>query len=181
MNDATLVSGGWTTGDLLHYNAVHGFYAAVAGVKPFVPARIDGSGIAANGLALTNEGGYVSNGACDLVQTDADKTVFGRATIYGDQSTWSDLGIANWNAHVNGTNNVWVQWEKAGANNTCHVKKVIAYDDGVVLTLAQYNQLVRWAGDPTCGDGMVDFLGSAVTFNGVAVVHNGVDVVYNEV
>ena len=119
--------------------------------NPTIP---DGYGVSAELM-----GGYVHNGCeVDVVQTDATYNVFRGANLYGDGvATWSDVGITDWDAHINGTNNVWVQWEKAGANEVCHVKAVVAYDVNQNLTEGQYNQLVRWAGDPTCGNGFIAY------------------------
>jgi len=103
-------------------------------------------------------GGYLHNG-CEvgILQTDEDEDVFGGANLYGNGSAWAAVVAAGFNNHINGTNGVWLQWEKAGANNTCHVKEGVALPVGTVLTEAEYNQFVRWAGDPSCGDGVVDF------------------------
>ena len=89
---------------------------------------------------------------------DADETAFGGANLYGNGTdTWYSVLAGNVNSHINGTEGVWLQWEKV--NGVCHVKAAIAYPVGTVLTEAQYNQVVRWAGDPTCGDGAVPFGG----------------------
>ena len=109
------------------------------------------------GHLLTNIGGYVSNGACDLVQTDTDETIFGQTNIYGNTVVWAELGISDWNDHINGTNNVWVKWERTGVNKTCHVKQVITYDPTTTFSENQYKQLLKWRGDPTCGNGVIPF------------------------
>ena len=131
------------------------------------------------GNPLTNLGGYVFNQfEGGLTQKEADADAFGGANLYGDGSAWAEVVAAGFNNHVNGTNGVWLRWEKVGT--VCHVEAAFAYDVDQPLTLAQYNQAVAWAGDPTCGDGVVDFL-NTVTFNGVTVVHNGEEILYNEI
>ena len=125
----------------------------------YIPALADGSGFDALGNPLTSLGGYVHNGCeVDAVQTDTTYNVLGGANIYGDGSTsWSDVGITDWDAHVNGTNNVWVQWERI--NGVCHVKAVLTYDVNQNLTEGQYNQLVNWAQRYTdeCGNGVIAY------------------------
>ena len=122
----------------------------------YLPSQ-HGSTIDVWGYKVRNKKGFVHNRCeVDMVQTDTTYNVFGVANIYGDGSTsWNDLGITDWDAHVNGTDNVWVQWEKI--NGVCHVKQVIAYSTTQTFTEPQYKQLLKWCGDPTCGNGVIPF------------------------
>jgi hypothetical protein len=55
----------WGTSDVLakgSWNAAEGFYVATPSTAPYIPALADGLGLAANGLAITNRGGYTHNG-----------------------------------------------------------------------------------------------------------------------
>lgn len=59
-----------TTDDVPSYNHANGYYTAVAGTAPFIPALLDGSA-AANGESLDNRGGFVHNESeCDIEQVD---------------------------------------------------------------------------------------------------------------
>lgn len=54
-NHITSMTTTWTTSDDIPcWNALMGFYVAVQQTAPYIPSLADGSGIAANGLALTN-------------------------------------------------------------------------------------------------------------------------------
>ena len=72
-NHATANAATWTTADDIESaNLLNGFYVATQQTAPYIPALTDGSGLAADGSALTNHGGYVHNGAeCSIVQTNA--------------------------------------------------------------------------------------------------------------
>ena len=81
------------------------------------------------------------------------------------ESNWiTDIGYIvdrnrdNLNATKNLTGSEVLQWKKM-AGGGCGLKKTAHYNQGAieVFTLGEYNQAIRWAGDPTCGDGVVDF------------------------
>ena len=67
--------------------------------------------------------------------------------------------IENFNATTNLTNEELLQWEKmtgggCGVKNKVHYKQGVV--EGIILDPVLYRDAVKWAGDPNCGNGMVD-------------------------
>jgi hypothetical protein len=111
---------------------------------------------------LTNQGGYVHNGSeCTLIQTAADETVFGGATIWGDGvATWDKVSYADLQAHLNGSNNTWLK-----CNNGLY-SEAVQYDVGDTFTNSEEIKNENYFGD-NCGAGfripLEDSLGSLLT------------------
>lgn len=124
-----------------------------------IPALADGTA-AADGNAITNLGGYISNGAdVDIQQTDLDFTILGGASFFGDGSTvWDDKTRAQWLAFVSGNTGLWLQWVDEGG--VCHLKQWVQYDVTRGYTEAEALQLIRWCNRYTssCGAGVVEVL-----------------------
>ena len=121
-----------------------------------IPAKRDGSGLDANGNPITNVAGCVHNGfEGGLQQQDTTYDVLDGVSYWGNnvdtwnKKSWTDF-ITN---HTNGTDNLWLRWQKRGADNTCHVIGAVQYAVSKALDLGEYNQLIRWSGDQTCGAG----------------------------
>ena len=147
----------WTTSDgIPSTNAKDGFNIASQGVAPYIPSLVDGSA-AANGMALTNLGDQVSNGFEGThMQVDPDFTIMDGVSFWGNNvDTWDAKTSADYEGHVNGTDNLWLKRECI--NGIFLVKQAVQYPVSLSFTEAQHNQLVRWAGDPTCGAGTIPF------------------------
>jgi hypothetical protein len=108
-------------------------------------------------VPLTHNGGPAG-----MQETDANFAAFSGANLMGNGvDTWNPLYYADYTGFINGTNNVWIQWwvDTIGTAGACIVKERIAYPVTKVLTLAEYNQTLRWAQRYTssCGGGVVPF------------------------
>jgi hypothetical protein len=125
-----------------------------------VPALLNGSK-SADGNLITNFGGYTNNGfEGTITQTDADFAIFGAVSSFWGNGvdTWDAKTFTNFvTNHVNGTNGLWFKWYNIVG--VCHIVEAIQYPVAQSFTEREYNQLVRWTGDVTCGAGaMTPFL-----------------------
>jgi hypothetical protein len=105
------------------------------------------------GNTILNPGGYVHNGSeVSLIQTDADETVFGGATIWGNGTdTWVKVTYADFLAHTSGTQNTWLRW--LSLNGVCLVKEDAQYDVTREFTPAENDKNERYFRQGTCGAG----------------------------
>lgn len=123
---------------------------------PYIPALADGSATA-DGNPITHLGGFVHNDSeVSLIQTDADETVMGGATIWGDGvATWDKVSYADLLAHLIGTQNTWLKW--VSISGVCHLVQNWQYLTTKELTEPEYNQNVRYVGGASCGGGIIPF------------------------
>ena len=171
-NNGTL-SGGVTWGVADGVPSPNALYGFTRDGDVLVPADQSNTGYDVLGNLLTNPGGYVCNGSeVGNLQQDLDETVFGGANLYGNGTdSWYLVLAGDWDTHINGAENVWVQYKRVGPNNVCVVKEVFALPVGLGMTLAEYRQMKRWVEKYTddCGAGMK----VPMMANGVYILANG--------
>ena len=104
-------------------------------------------------------GGFVHNGSeCSLIQTDADETVFGGVTIWGNGTdTWDKVTYADLQAKLSGEHNTWIRWIDL-AGGACVVKEIAQYDVTDTLTSAEDAQNRRYFKQGDCGQGFFSFI-----------------------
>jgi len=124
------------------YHLEHGFRKPAT---EYIPARTDGV-TCADGNPITNLPSYVHNGAeCSIKQTDADETIFGGATLWGNGTdTWDEVSYADLLDEPSNTTNGWYKW--VSIDGVCHLKECFQYDVTDTLTEAEYNKNAQYVG-----------------------------------
>lgn len=127
-------------------------------------------------------GGGVHNG-CEVAikQTDADYTIFGGESLYGDGSTsWTNVYWTDFLQHTSGNQGLWLKYieDTEGTLNSCIIGEAVQYDvDYVPPTPAKERRNVRYFEQGDCGAGTIDPLYDS---NGELVYDSEGEVVYTQ-
>jgi hypothetical protein len=109
-----------------------------------------------DGQTITNVGDKFhssNNFDGNIKQTDA--TLLTTPFWSAGGVSFDEKSYADFDSHINGTDNVWVKWNSIGG--VCHVMEILTYDVTKVFTQAEYNQMLAWLGGAACGSGVVPF------------------------
>lgn len=125
----------------------------------YIPALIDGLGLAADGSAITNAGGHVHNGS-EVTLTQTDATIIARTDIpfWTNGTTAVAVTYADFLARTNGNNKQIDRWEK---DTECVTAESVLYPEAYEEDMEWYSKGINWTNDLTCGAGWVEPLQDA--------------------
>jgi len=103
---------------------------------------------------ITRDGGGIHNGA-NVKTSDTDAVLLDNLFLSAGGATFDDKTFADYLAHPNGSDNTWLQFRKK--NGGCHLTGRAIYPQSKVFTEQEYNLMLVWIGDHSCGAGPIPF------------------------